>query len=191
MPIVIKFKQFFNIRSLTFRYIMLDVPCSGSGMVSRLKYGDLDIETKKDDKRLRNLEALQRRMLLHAMSFASVKRIVYSTCSIHQEEDENVVRYALKRCNKRFKLVNLFAEWPYGRGVCTSDKDVHVYHMDYCVRMSYESNFTNGFFIACFELCEEAEADHADADANVAGVAETGEMNFDDALETKANKLEE
>ena len=38
-----------------------------------------------DKKRLRMLAAFQLRALLHALSFPSVKRVVYSTCSVHQE----------------------------------------------------------------------------------------------------------
>jgi putative methyltransferase len=161
-------------------YIMLDVPCSGSGMTSRLKYGDSELELKKDEKRLRNLEALQRRMLCHAMSFGSAKRIVYSTCSIHQEEDENVVKYALKRCNNRFKLVKLFEDkWNYGRGICSTDKDKHVYHMDYCIRTNYENNFTNGFFIACFEFNEDYLEEQAEVEGEEKGT------NLDNEKEEK------
>ncbi|CAF0961982.1 unnamed protein product [Brachionus calyciflorus] len=134
-------------------HIMLDVPCSGSGMTNRLKFGDTELENTKDENRLWKLEALQRRMLVHAMSFPNVKKIVYSTCSIHPEEDENVVRYALKNCDDRFKLVNLFPDkWSYGRGICLDDVDKNELHLDYCIRTSFESNYTNGFFIASFEL---------------------------------------
>ena len=134
-------------------HIMLDVPCSGSGMINRLKFGDTDLENVKDDKRLWKLEGLQRRMLLHAMSFRNVTKIVYSTCSIHQEENENVVRYALKNCDDRFRLVNLFSDkWNYGRGICLDENDKNYLHLDYCIRTSFENNFTNGFFIASFEL---------------------------------------
>lgn len=78
--------------------IMLDVPCSGSGMSSRLKFGDADLENNIEDDsladRLGRLEALQRKMLLHGlMSFENVSRVVYSTCSVNKEENENVVRY--------------------------------------------------------------------------------------------------
>lgn len=140
-------------------HVMLDVPCSGSGMTNRLKFGDTDLENIKDDKRLWKLEGLQRRMLLHAMSFLNVTRIVYSTCSVHQEENENVVRYALKNCDDRFKLVNLFADkWNYGRGVCIDEKDTNEFHLDYCIRTCFENNFTNGFFIACFELNQNMDS---------------------------------
>lgn len=79
--------------------IMLDVPCSGSGMIKRL--GDVELESapttinneeNEHSSRLARLEALQRKMLLHAMmNFENVNRIVYSTCSINKEENENVV----------------------------------------------------------------------------------------------------
>ena len=38
-----------------------------------------------DKKRLRMLFAFQLRVLLHALSFPSVNRVVYSTCSVHCE----------------------------------------------------------------------------------------------------------
>jgi putative methyltransferase len=137
-------------------YVLLDPSCSGSGMTNRFKYGIEENESVKDEKRLWNLEALQRRMIMHAMSFENVKRIVYSTCSIHEEENENVVRYALQNCKNKFKLVNLFPnKWYYGRGICHNSQDSHEYHLNYCIRTSYEKNFTNGFFIALFERQKE------------------------------------
>ena len=136
-------------------YIQLDPSCSGSGMTNRFKFGDEDQELVKDEKRLWNLEALQRRMITHAMSFKNVKRIVYSTCSIHEEENENVVRYALKNSNGKFKLVNILENtWKYGRGICKNDHERDELHLDYCIRTSFENNFTNGFFISLFENTE-------------------------------------
>jgi putative methyltransferase len=133
-------------------HILLDPSCSGSGMTNRIKFGDADQEQKKDKKRLWNLEALQRRMIMHAMSFPSVEKIVYSTCSIHEEENENVVRYALDNCNDQFELVNIFeGKWNNGRGLCKNDQDLNKYKLNYCIRTSYEENLTNGFFVSCFQ----------------------------------------
>lgn len=138
-------------------HIQLDPSCSGSGMTNRYKFGEhVDQELAKDTKRLWNLEALQRRMVSHAMSFPGVERIVYSTCSIHEEENENVVRYALKH-NPQFRLVNIFeGQWKSGRGIVKSNRDKRL-NLDYCIRTSYSSNFTNGFFISCFERMSEEE----------------------------------
>ena len=46
--------------------------------------------------RLDNLSAFQLRLLQHAMAFPSAQRIVYSTCSIHSEENEHVLVAALR-----------------------------------------------------------------------------------------------
>lgn len=45
--------------------------------------------------RLTKLSSFQLRLLQHAMSFPSAKRITYSTCSLHKEENEHVVTRAL------------------------------------------------------------------------------------------------
>lgn len=135
-------------------HILVDPSCSGSGMTNRLKYGadSSEQELVKDKKRLWNLEALQRRFVLHAMSFPNVERIVYSTCSIHEEENENVVRHVLKNCNQKFQLVNILEnKWKNGRGLVKTEEDKNVFHLDYCIRTSYEQNLTNGFFVSCFE----------------------------------------
>lgn len=46
-------------------------------------------------KRLEGLSAFQLKLLLHAMNFPAVNRIIYSTCSVHTIENEGVVVRAL------------------------------------------------------------------------------------------------
>lgn len=56
------------------------------------------LETEDSQKlasRLTNLSAFQLRLLQHAMAFPAARRITYSTCSIHAEENEHVVVKAL------------------------------------------------------------------------------------------------
>jgi putative methyltransferase len=52
-------------------------------------------DEKRTAQRLDALSAFQQSILQHAMAFPSVSRIVYSTCSIHEEENERVVIQAL------------------------------------------------------------------------------------------------
>lgn len=68
-------------------YILLDPPCSGSGMTNRLNIFD----TAANENRLQSLAYLQGKMLAFAMqNFPNAKKIVYSTCSVDVEENEQV-----------------------------------------------------------------------------------------------------
>lgn len=68
-------------------YILVDPSCSGSGMTNRLFATPSENQTD----RLILLSGLQARMLQHAMKmFYQAKKIVYSTCSIYPEENEQV-----------------------------------------------------------------------------------------------------
>ncbi|KAF2222489.1 S-adenosyl-L-methionine-dependent methyltransferase [Elsinoe ampelina] len=53
------------------------------------------VEGEKLKERLRALSSFQLKLLLHAFRFSGAKRITYSTCSIHVEENEGVVVKAL------------------------------------------------------------------------------------------------
>ncbi|KAF2086387.1 S-adenosyl-L-methionine-dependent methyltransferase [Saccharata proteae CBS 121410] len=55
--------------------------------------GDADADALKT--RLENLSGFQLKLLCHAMAFPNARRVTYSTCSIHAEENENVVVRAL------------------------------------------------------------------------------------------------
>ncbi|KAK5684953.1 hypothetical protein LTS10_003028 [Elasticomyces elasticus] len=72
--------------------------------------------------RLANLSAFQLRLLLHAMAFPAARRIAYSTCSIHAEENEHVVVAALRssialeqgwRIMKRTEQVEGMRKWNF------------------------------------------------------------------------------
>ena len=76
-----------------FDYVLLDAPCSGTGVISR----DPSVKTTKTDKDLLMLSHTQKELILHA--FDSIKltggKLCYCTCSILVEENEAVVDYLL------------------------------------------------------------------------------------------------
>ncbi|XP_067289762.1 probable 28S rRNA (cytosine-C(5))-methyltransferase isoform X2 [Pseudorasbora parva] len=116
-------------------YILLDPSCSGSGMVSLR--GEV---CEPQDGRLQALSAFQLRCLTHALSFPRVQRVVYSTCSTHTQENEQVLSACLQQ-NTGFSLVYLLPNWPE-RG---HDPFTH------CLRASPANTRTQGFFVAMLE----------------------------------------
>eukprot|EP00112_Aurelia_sp_Birch-Aquarium-sp1_P017743 Seg415.2 transcript_id=Seg415.2/GoldUCD/mRNA.D3Y31 product="putative 28S rRNA" protein_id=Seg415.2/GoldUCD/D3Y31 len=127
------------------KYILLDPTCSGSGMVSRMdQLLDDDNSSDRLQKRLEALSKFQYAMLCHALSFPKVKKVAYSTCSVHQQENETVIERALLRFKETFSLVNLLPSWE-NRGLPVFEQG------PYCLRASPEKDRTNGFFVAVFK----------------------------------------
>lgn len=117
------------------------------------------VGSEKDLKaRLEALAGFQLAILLHAFKFPAATKVTYSTCSVHAEENEEVVLRALGsdiarqrgwRILKREDQVRGMAEWPV-RGVaeaCSGDEDV----AQGCIR-AYKDDGQGvmGFFVAGF-----------------------------------------
>ena len=114
------FKEFSQDFLGFFDKIILDAPCSGSGMFRKSE------EMKKDwthEKVLKNA-AIQKELIL--MCYSMLKKggtMVYSTCSYSYEEDEEVVEYLLK--NSDAKLENI----PSFKGEFRSPKYKETVHL--------------------------------------------------------------
>ncbi|KAH3759030.1 S-adenosyl-L-methionine-dependent methyltransferase [Pelomyxa schiedti] len=134
-------------------HILVDPSCSGSGMLDRPEMQLQTVEEKPDLSRLRQLRKFQLLILRHALSFPNVQRVVYSTCSIHQEENEDVVRWALTGENATditgasssvpFELEKVLPSWPHrGLPLFTQAEN--------CIRVDPKEDQATGFFVACF-----------------------------------------
>ena len=95
-------------KSLPFDRVLVDAPCSGTGTLSKKP----DIKWKKDLFDIRNLNAVQIKLLNKAASLVKVGGvIVYSTCSIEPEENFEIVKKFLAE-NPNFRFENAKERFP-------------------------------------------------------------------------------
>lgn len=115
--------------------------------------------SEKDLKsRLKALSDFQLTLLLHALGFPAARKLTYSTCSVHAEENEHVVLKALQsetarqrgwRVLPRHSQVSGMQAWPV-RGLvdfCSGNSEV----AEACIR-TYKDDGRGvmGFFVAVF-----------------------------------------
>jgi 16S rRNA (cytosine967-C5)-methyltransferase len=110
-----------------FKYILVDVPCSGLGTISV----NPDVKWSKTEKDIRSLSRLQARMLERASTLlADGGNLVYSTCTTEPEEIEEVVNsfvdsrgdFCLENGNQPvlqpFKTdTGIYRSWPHRHGI--------------------------------------------------------------------------
>jgi putative methyltransferase len=127
------------------RGILLDPSCSGSGIFTS---PDRQAGEVNDPSRMEPLSNFQLVALKHGMAFPQVKRIVYSTCSLHEQENEGVVLQALQ-VNPDWQLVApaCLKHWKR-RGRRVAGLTVKQAQ---CLIRADRGDETNGFFVAYLE----------------------------------------
>lgn len=96
----------------SFDRVLVDAPCSGTGTLRR----NPEIRWRLTNGDIRNFAAAQKQFLHHAAEVVKPGgRLVYSTCSVEREENEEVVEY-FHQTNPHFQLLKTLRTWPHREG---------------------------------------------------------------------------
>lgn len=117
-----------------FDKILLDVPCLGIGVLKRKP--DIKWKRKKED--IQEITKIQKEILENCSNYLKVGgELVYSTCSILKEENEDIIHEFLKD-HKNFKIEKAnYIKKEFFKKFVESEKYVRV----------YQNEKTDGFFI--------------------------------------------
>eukprot|EP00667_Euglena_gracilis_P004927 EG_transcript_4955 len=125
--------------------VLLDAPCTGTGIISK----DPKVKMTRSLQDLWNCTRVQKELILAAIDCCNAKSkdnfIVYSTCSVLYEENEQVIEYALQRRHVRLVETGL----PFGRpGFIRVGRSRFPPTMALCKRFYPHIHNLDGFFVA-------------------------------------------
>ncbi|KAF5098029.1 hypothetical protein D0Z00_002182 [Geotrichum galactomycetum] len=189
--------------------LIVDPSCSGSGIFGRgfIEQDEEEEEEDNDDatnnhdvaatasinaseqERLLKLAGFQYKIVKHALSFPKARVVVYSTCSIHAQENEHVVERLLDDpavAAQGWRVADrstVLPAWPR-RGFPTEfnqvnqasggqirDAETVAQIAEGCVRALPKEDGGIGFFAVCFVRSEQAAQLWRDSPAAAAGAA--------------------
>jgi NOL1/NOP2/sun family putative RNA methylase len=139
---------------IKFDKILVDAPCSGEGTLRKSPKTFL-IWNKHMIKKIANI---QKRLADAAIPLLRVNgEMIYSTCTLAPEENEQIVSYILEKYDVKIESINLPLK--FREGICDWEDTKLSSELKKCLRLYPQDNDTDGFFVAKIrKLSDEVKA---------------------------------
>ena len=130
-------------KDMEFDKILVDAPCSGTGTVRK----SLKTLRMWNPNMIKRLSGIQKQLIQTA--FDNLKKggvMVYSTCSLEPEEDEEVVSTLLEN-NEDADLMDIEIDIKRGKPITEFEGKTYDPRVKKCLRLWPQDNDTEGFFV--------------------------------------------
>jgi len=132
------------IKGVEFDKILVDAPCSATGAIRK----SLRVIKEWNPKAIKRLSGLQKKLICNAFQLLKSKgTLVYSTCSVEPEENEEVIDFLLKRfSNAKVRQIKLKIN--RSEPITKFEGKEYSNEVKKCLRIWPQDNDTEGFFVA-------------------------------------------
>ncbi|MEM1535016.1 MAG: RsmB/NOP family class I SAM-dependent RNA methyltransferase [Candidatus Pacearchaeota archaeon] len=134
-------------KKLSFDYILVDAPCSNEGTIRK----NQELFKLWSEKTIKRLSRIQKGILARAIGLLKNDGIlVYSTCTLAPEENEEVIDYVLRKFPLRVEKIKL--KIPTRQGISEWQGKSYSKEIKKAIRIMPQDFDSEGFFIAKLRL---------------------------------------